>query len=231
MTTKQENFIRMVRAVNKVLQDNQPKWASVKRFVQSANELNNLLSLVGIVGAKANSPITGATKDKYAIEETAIEEGVNIAKFASIYALDKKNLELHDKLRLSRSMLLRLHEDECFKRLTDVFMQLEPVKGELADYGILPADIAHFKTSVDAYEHCLAKPRQLTVERKTMNVTLLPELISKMRMVLYELDSMIGRFNITSLPTAYKNARLVLDLGSRREDEDGDDEKPEPPVA
>ena len=186
---------------------------------------------MGVVGAKANSPITGATKDKYAIEETAIEAGVGIAKFASIYALDKKNLELHDKLRLSRSMLLKLHEDECFKRLTDVLMQLEPVKADLADYGILPADIAHFKTLVDAYENSLAKPRKLTVERKTMNVMVLPELISKMRIALYELDSMIGRFNITSLPTAYKNARMVIDLGSRREDEDDEPEKPEPPVA
>lgn len=90
----------MVRAVDKVLQDNQPKLASVKRFVQSANELNNLLSLVGKVGAKANSPITGVTKDKYAIEETAIEEGVNIGQ-EEHRTSRQTSIELHDAAKTS----------------------------------------------------------------------------------------------------------------------------------
>jgi hypothetical protein len=215
MTSKQENFISMIRAVNKVLQDNQKKWANVKRFATAATELNDLLSLTGTVGTKANSPITGATKDKYSVEEDAIEEGVDIAKRASIYAIDKENMELHDKLRISRSMLLQIHEDECLKRLKDVYEQLKPVVADLEDYGIMNADLVHYKTLLEAYESALAKPRTLTVERKTMNVTLLPELHTKMRKVLYALDSLINNFRQTPLPAEYKNARLVMDLGSR----------------
>lgn len=231
MTTKQENFISMVRAVNKLLQDNQKTWAGVNRFARAVTELKDLISLIGTVGAKANSPITGATKDKWSIEDEAVDQGVNLAKLASVYALDEKNMELHDKLRISRSRLLHLHEDECLKRLMDVLALLQPLSNDLADFGIVHADVVHFKSLLDAYEAALAKPRQLTVERKTMNTTQLPDLISKMRQTLYVLDSMINRFKQTPLPAQYKNARLIVDLGSRFEEEEekegGEEEKPD----
>ncbi len=225
MTTKQENFIRMVRAVNKVLTENQQRWLSLKRFEQSATELKDLISLIDTVGTKANSPIKGATIDKHTIEEDAIDEGLKIASCASVYADDKRNMELHDKLQISRSTLLRMHEDECLKRLKDVHRQLEPIVGELEDYGILKADLSYFETLIVAYENALAKPRQLTAERKTMNEDLQPDLIRKMRKSLEAMDRMINRFDGTPFPMDYKNARVVIELGSRSEADKPDDEK------
>jgi hypothetical protein len=229
MTTRQENFVRMVNTVNEILKDNHIKWTGVKRFARSAEELNQLLELNTITGAKANSTLTGATKDKHSLASKAMKAGVKIAKRASIYALDESNMELHDKLRISRSMLLNKHEAEALKTLKDVIEQLTPIVGELADYAIVPADLTDLKKLVDDYAKSITKPRELTTVRTTINETLLPELINKMRAVLYQLDSFIGLFDHTPFEAEYLNARKVINLGSRHETPDNGAE-PESPA-
>lgn len=127
MKTKTENFISMVRAVKKVVDANEAKWKNVKRFVRSVGELNDLVGLLDIVGTKARSPIKGATQDKYAIESMAMKQGVKLADRARVYARDQKDAELHEKLDITESALLRGHEDEALKTLMDVYEQLKPI--------------------------------------------------------------------------------------------------------
>jgi hypothetical protein len=237
MRTKEENFITMVHAVNLVVKHNQSKWVNVKRFALAAQELNDLVSITSTTNAKADSNNKGATKDKHAAGTDALDEGIKLAKRASIYALDKKNMDLHDRLRFSRWDLLEGHDAEKIAKLREVYDLLEPIIGDLADYAIVKADLQHYDKLLDGYDELLTKPRELTAERKTLNQSVLPEFLSKMRKVLYDLDSFIHMFNNTPFEDDYLNARKVIDLGTRkRKPKPGDGETgevtiPPPPEA
>jgi hypothetical protein len=79
----------------------------------------------------------------------------------------------------------------------EVYNLLNPIVTALEDYAILNADMVHYKGLIDAYDNLLTKPRQLIAECKTMNKTILPEFVSKMRTLLYKIDSMINLFENT----------------------------------
>jgi hypothetical protein len=217
MKSKQENFLTMAHAVNSVIEKNQPKWAAVKRFALAATELNDLVNITSTANAKADSKNTGATKDKHSAGFDAIDEGVKIARRASIYAMDQKNMDMHDRLRFSRSSLLSRHDTEAYAKLKEVYDLLSPIVADLGDYGILLADIQHYKKLIDKYNSLLTKPRELIVARKTLNRTVLPEFVNKIREVLYQIDSLINLFVLTPFYRDYINARKVIELGTRSE--------------
>lgn len=66
---------------------------------------------------------------------------------------------------------------------------------------------------IDAFDGLIARPRILIVERKTANQDVIPGLLSGLREVLYEMDSLINLFEGTALKQEYKDARIIVDLG------------------
>lgn len=220
MTTPQENFLTMAHTVNEVLKGERNHWTRIRRFARGAEELNDLIIIASETNAKADSKNTGTTKDKHSAGFEAIAVGVKIAKCASVYALDRKDMDLHDRLRFSRSSLLNRHDTEGYNKLKEVYELLNPIIAELEDYGVLPVDMQYYKNVLDAYNALLTKPREKVAERKTLNTTVLPEFINKMRAVLYTLDSMISLFEGTPLYSNYLNARKIVPLGSRSEKPD-----------
>lgn len=62
----------------------------------------------------------GATEDKAAAELKAVQYAVNLAKRASIYALETNNMELHDQLRVTKTTLLRRPDTLAVAKLRDI---------------------------------------------------------------------------------------------------------------
>lgn len=232
MTTKQENFLRMVHTVNSILEHHKSQWVNVKRFALSATLLNDLENIMNDAAATTSTNVKGATKDKHSKADEAIELGVKLAKRASVYARDKKNMELHDNFRFTRQSLLAIHDAEALDKLRDVHKKINPIAGELADYGVVMADVQRFEKLIDEYDALLTRPRELVTVRTTMNTSKLPELLSQMRTTLDDLDDLINLFDLTPFEDDYWNARKVIDLGRRgRKDDDGNGENPTPPSA
>ncbi len=227
MLTVEENFLSMTRAVHAVLKRHESKWKGAKRFAESAQVLENLIGQEAVTSTDAGIITTGATEDKHGAGNAAFELGADIAKRASIYAIHQKNMELHDQLRVSRSSFAARHHAAAVAKLRDIIKRLMPILLELADYGISPTEITQLTELTNRYEKLASKPRDLVVTRKTINQSI-PKLIAKLRKVLYELDSLISMFKtiVPQFVEEYKNARKIINLGSR-----SDDSKtpPEPP--
>lgn|GEM_PF-3093451 len=83
------------------------------------------------------------------------------------------------------------------------------------------AELSDFKTQIDGYDALINRPRDLTVERKGLNDNI-PGLMRELRKSIYKLDSLITLFDDTQFETDYKNARKVIDLGSRKDNTSGD---------
>jgi hypothetical protein len=230
MTTRQENFLRMVHTVNSILELHKSKWINVKRFALSATLLNDLENMMNTAAASTSTNVKGATKDKHTKADEAIELGAKLAKRASVYARDKKNMEMHENFRFSRKSLLAIHDAEALDKLRDVHKKITPIAGELADYGVLMADVQLLGKLIEEYDALLTRPRVLVTVRTTMNTSKLPELLGKMRTTLDDLDDLINLFDLTPFEDDYWNARKIIDLGRRgRKDDEG--ENPTPPAA
>src|SRR5690606_36705299 len=100
---------------------------------------------------------TGATKDKDGLKKQAVMLGVNLAKRASVYALDIGNNELHDQLRVSKSTLERRPDTLALSKLIDIHTRLSGIVGVLADYGVSAGELTALKDAIDAYDAVLER--------------------------------------------------------------------------
>lgn len=156
---------------------------------------------------------------------TLYHKTVNIGKRGSVYALDINNMELHDRLRVSKGSIANMHADAALGKVKDIYNQLSELKDKLTDYGIADAELEDMKKSIDAFEALMDRPRDLVIERKGHNDSI-PSLMTELRKSIYKLDSLINLFEDTPFETDYKNARKVINTGYRK-DKTGDDVSPE----
>jgi len=184
--------------------------------------MNDLESAI----TQAEIVTTGATKDKDGLKKQAVMLGVNLAKRASVYALDIGNNELHDQLRVSKSTLERRPDTLALSKLIDIHTRLSGIVGVLADYGVSAGELTALKDAIDAYDAVLERPRHLIVERSVQNQVVIPSLLADIREDLYKLDSMMNLFQSHPFAQEYKRARMIIDLGNRKS---GGDESA-PPV-
>lgn len=213
MNQRDENFVTMCRAVQAVLTAQTAVWETNNAFKNLVLKYDELLD--DVANATVNSEIvsTGATTDKANAERAAIKMTVNLAKRASVYALEEGNVELHDQLRVTKSTLERRPDTMTLAKMRDIHNRLTAVVADLADYGVLPADLTAMDGLINAYEAIIVRPRTLIVERKGYNQNTIPELLAEVRVVLYKMDSMINLYEGEALKQQYKDARIIIDLG------------------
>lgn len=216
MRQTDENFISMSKAVRDVLEKHTNVWTANAAFNTQAGLFLSAMTAIDLAMEGAQIVSTGATDDKANAELVAIKLGVNLAKRASVYALNTGNVELHDQLRVSKSTLLRRPDTLTVAKLRDIRTRIEIIMSQLGDYGVTTNDLTAFESAINAFDALIARSRVLIVERKGYNQATIPELLAELREVLYKLDSLINIFSGTELATAYKDARIIVDLGSSK---------------
>lgn len=215
MTTRDKNYLTMCRTVNTVFTKHEAVWQSNNRFTREVETFGGLLSQLHDAKVDTEVVTTGATVDKADAAVQVYAKAVDLGKRASVYALDNNNQELHNQLRTSKGSLSNMHDTFSLAKARDIYNRIDAIKEELADYGISAEDVAEFKGLIDAYDGLISRPRELIVERKGHNESI-PELLKKLRESVYKLDSLINLFSGTAFETDYRNARIVVDTGSRK---------------
>ncbi len=219
MKQSDENFVSMCKAVQDVLTKHQTLWEPKVAFKNQATTFNNLMGEMSVAMENAEIISTGATGDKTNTEMSAVLLAVNLAKRGSIYAMEVGNMELHDQLRVTKSTMLRRPDTLTLAKLRDIHSRLSEIIDELADYGVMPADLVALNSMNDAFDVLIARPRILIVERKGYNQDTIPSLLASLREVLYKMDSLVNIFSGSDLAKEYKDARIIIDLGRRKDDE------------
>ena len=220
MTTKNENYVSMCRSVEGVLVAHETVWQSNTRFVKERILFGDLLGKVQQAGGESLIVTTGATADKAEAASRLFSMVTDLGKRASVYALDHDNQELHDHLRTSKGALSNMPDTVSLAKAKDMYTRMEAIKRDLADYGITEEVLDECKRLIDAYDAYITRPRDLIVERKGHNQSL-SELLRDLRRCVYKLDSLMSLFSGTRFETDYRNARIIVDLGTRKKKEEG----------
>lgn len=217
MRQSDNNFIAMCKAVQQVLTKHNPTWNSQVAFNKLAATYNGLMDSLSEATEGAELESTGATTDKANAELNAVTMAVNLAKRASVYALENNNMELHNQLRVSKSTLLRRPDELTLAKLRNIIATLTTIVADLSDYGVSPADIDNLVMATDDFDKLIVRPRMVIVERKGFNQEAIPGLLAQLRTVLYKLDSLMNIFTDREFNREYKDARIIVDLGRRAE--------------
>ncbi|OJV52980.1 MAG: hypothetical protein BGO31_04295 [Bacteroidetes bacterium 43-16] len=219
MRQSENNFIAMCKTVQRVLTRHNSTWNSQVAYSQLAASFLGIMDSLSEATEGAELVSTGATVDKATAESDAVTMAVNLAKRASIYALEVNNMELHNQLRVSKSALLRRPDELTLAKLRNIIATLSTVVADLGDYGVSTADINQLVSATDDFDRLIVRPRTVIVERKGFNQEAIPGLLAQLRTVLYKLDSLMNIFNDREFRREYKDARIIVDLGKRGEEE------------
>lgn len=225
MTSRQQNFMNMARTTGNVIAKWQGQWSTVPRFVNEASALQAEMKRIEEAAENTLLETKGIAMDKRNAKDEALSAIVNIAKPASVYADDSNNLQLRQQLNVSRGPLSLLTQNDLLNTLTGMYNAVFAEKDHLADYGVTEQKIADAKTKLDAYTSSVPTTRDAIVERKTNN-EVIEEGIGNLRRGFHRLDNLMRLFEGTQFYSEYKNARIIVDLGTRKTPED----KPTLPV-
>lgn len=221
MRQSDNNFIAMCKTVQKVLTKYSATWNSQVAYRQLATNFLGLIDSLSEATEGAELVSTGATADKANAELKAVAMAVNLAKRASVYALEVNNIELHNQLRINKSALLRRPDELTLAKLRNIIVTLAAVVSDLSNYGVSTAEIDNLVTATDDFDGLIVRPRTVIVARKGFNQEAIPGLLAQLRTVLYKLDSLMNIFTDSAFKREYKDARMIIDLGTRTEDEEG----------
>lgn len=215
MTTKQQNYISMTRSSVNVLQKWNSEWNAITRFANEVLALTAELQKVDSSSENAMLVTKGVTADKANAREEALSAIVNIAKPASVYADDINDLQLSARLNYSRGSLSTLAQNDLLNMLTGMYNNVFEHKDNIVEYGVTEEKLTDAKSKLDAFAGVISSPRDMIVERKTTN-ELIEESIGNLRKIFYRLDNLMKLFEGTPFYAEYKNARIIVDLGSRK---------------
>lgn len=215
MTTKQQNYADMANTVYNKLQEYKSVWESVPQFAALDNELKTTLDGLALADKESKIITTGSTSDKMSAKEQAIAAVLKISGPALVYAINNNNLTLHDQLNVTKSRLMKIQDGTLPQRLNGIVEEIEKIAQALAEYGVTEQDIADAKTKTDAYTAQVNVPRGLITKRST-KIETVADHIEQLRNIFYRLDKMMHLSQGTEFHRDYKNARKVIDLGSRK---------------
>lgn len=221
MVSKKENYLSMARNLAAVLVDYEDVWKTLPKFQAYTYEFFNLMGVTSKHKSSAEIKSTGATTDKEAAGNYAIDYASKLTKRATNYALDADNVELEDQLRIRRSELGHGHDSKISDKLNDVLTRMQAIENELKDHGVGPEELKKLQGAIIHYDSLLDKPRKLIRDRKGFNAEALQSL-SKIRQLITRLDNAINYFEGSRFEMDYQNARIVIDLGTRKRKKKGD---------
>lgn len=215
MTTREQNFMSMARSSANVFPKWNDLWSAIPVVNREVTALNEEIGKIDAVSEQTTLITKGVTEDKYNARDEALSAIVNVAKPAAVYAQDMGNMELHRQLNQSRGVLAGLAQNELLNTLSAIYTQVTNVKEEIADYGVSEEKLQDAKAKLDAFAAAIPSTRDAIVERKTSN-EIISESIVNLRRIFYRLDNLMKLFDGTGFYREYKNARVIIDLGSRK---------------
>ena len=226
MSKRQENEIRMARAVSEVLERHEGVWKTSKAFVNEVEDCRDLMSQLADSRTLGLTKTKGATEDKASLEETAINIATNLASRARVYARKKKLMQLYEQLNFTKWDLHNTPDNELTAKLKDIFNQLEKQGDALIDYNVKKENLAELNKATADYEAIVPKPRDIQIEVKEHHYTT-SQIIRMLKDVFENMDDLLNVFEGTSFLNEYTSARIVIERGSRHHKPDEADETSE----
>lgn len=216
MTTKQQNFVDMGNTSYNKLIAHKPLWENIPEFSNLVEvELNTTLSDLAITDKEAMMVITGSAADKASARKQAIAAALAISGPIAVYALNTNNLTLFEQTNFTKSKLRKMQDGSLANCLSGIIETAETLGEKVIPFGVTPERLADAKAKTEEYAQQVNTPRAMITRRST-KLNTVADYIDALRDILSRIDKMMLLFQDTEFYTEYKNARKIVDLGTRK---------------
>ena len=221
MTDEQENKLSMGLAVQKVVNQNNGIWSGLPAFVTAFSDYEAIITDIQNNRVVQEMDTKGVTLDKGSAEAVLIEKTLVVSTGVYAYAVAVNNNTLKAKVNYSPSALRRSRDTILRDICQLIHDEANAVILDLADYGILPADLTDLQNKIGAYNNAIAAPREAITDRSRATEEL-KEFFKLMDVVLNDrVDKLMEQFKKDNpkFHRQYFNARIIVDLGVRHGEE------------
>lgn len=215
MNDKQMNWLRMYRKVKGVFMDYEDVVARYPPIGTSFKTFEEILSQIETIATEGALP-GGSFESKEEMKENIGSLSSELAASAFVYAKDIGNTELAAVLDVSFSEIRYTDDQTTLSLATAVLKELEGLLAPLGAYMITKSDIKELKQLINAYKVSLQNTKSVVSVTRTRQLAGLFSKASKhLSTHLDKLMQRIKRKEPLFFDT-YTNARVIIDLGSRR---------------
>jgi len=219
MDVKQENRLRMFKATNLILQENQTVWTGMAPFTAAAQKFTDVIAAIDLAAQKQETATAGATTDRAAARE-ALEDVVFLTSEAlGVLAHSAGDNDLRDVTNLKPSDLQHMSDEELAKRATIIVGHTNSRTTQLATLLVSPANLTELNQALVNFNTSKSAPRAAIANRMAQTESL-PELIQDANDILRnQLDRMVNLFRRThpEFVAAYRGARVIVDRAATHE--------------
>lgn len=188
--------------------------SSVVILLTRYNEFKTMVTQLKSYLAQLVMDITGPTLTKKDYRLMLARKGSDLAAIINSFALDINDNDLAQKMLISETDIKYGRDEKVVPYCTDIYNAGITNLIALADYNIDGAMLSEFSTLITAYEQVNQKPRQVRVERKTLNRNIKLIFVDLDNILYNHIDKQMRTFR-TSYPGFHQdftNARIIIDF-------------------
>lgn len=217
MDDKMSNRVNMISATHVFCTENAAETASVPAILTIVTNVGNRLVLINSLNQISVGTSEGVTLDTNLLRATMVNLAFKCASGTATYASISENNTLAALVKVNLSDLGKTKKADIDDVCQNIHDAADTNIANLADYGILPADVTALQTSIDIYRASFQNPRQAIIDKKQANKQI-RENVKYITKTLFsnQLDNLFNLFLTTNpqLVSAYKDARMIIDLGT-----------------
>lgn len=219
MNTKNQNRTKMFNATLELLNQNTNLWNDVPAMVNMVSSLSAKIGTLSGVSAKRETPSSeGKTKSKKSAKSILVAQLLEISSVAYAYASDNKLVEKQAVFNYRLSDFNYVSDNTLISRANSVLSEAQAIITQLSNYNLSQTDIDNLKLAIAEFEKGTAQ-QGATASDGSADTKSEVNTINEINEIFKDkIDRMMERFKNKNKDfyNAYKSARSIKDLGTRR---------------
>lgn len=203
----------MYYSVQHALERYTTTWSGTAALATAVSELNANITALEAAVAKQVVDIRGYAKDKAQAEDLMIAVTMKVAGAAKAFATVQGNAVLATQMSASPSALRKFRDAVIALACQGIHDAANAVVADLADYGILPADMTALQDAINVYVQLVGSPRTAITERKSQTSEIGLLVRDTAKLLNNRMDPLVGIFAVSdaTFHRAYFDARIIVD--------------------
>lgn len=221
MNKRNENRFSMFYTVQAACAKHAAVWTPLVPFKTAHDEVVINIGAIEAATQTQEKSIAGLALDKRYKQDAMVKVAVEVAAATYAYAVDKGDMVLQEEVNYSASDLRRERDAVIAQVCQNIHTAANGVIGELAAYGVVPADLVNLQTAIDAYVSVVSSTRTGVTVRKGATAEIDALVRNTMKILTQRMDKLMPEFE-ASHPEFYQeyfDARMIIDLGGKEEKE------------
>jgi hypothetical protein len=231
MNDKQIAKHNMLQVVVHTLDENESLYAHIPVFVSAVKELKSTVKKIETETLRQSAADRkGATDEKQEAEMELVNRTVTVANVLSVLALDTKNSTLSEKVKVTKNMLYRQHDNVMLSIARRVRAEVYANAGSLESYGLSKDVLSALETAIARYETLIVAPRIVVTETKQITSNIARLFAETDTLLNDRLDKLMSLFKLSepNFYAIYFNARNIINTAARkRKQEEGEQKEKE----